>query len=260
MNMNKPAKLLLFDLDGTLLRSDKTLSRRTLDVLGRCRERGILIGISTSRAVHNCVTFLPNLIPDLLIASGGAVIQYKGENIYSAEFTLKETLSLIEQTRMICGRDCEMTVDSLSGHYWNYKVDPNRENGSWGDTTYSDFTDFTEKALKFSALINEEQHAQRLRAMFPDYDFARFEGGHWYKFTKANVTKEHAIQIACRFLDIKLENITAFGDDTPDIGMLRLCGTGIAMGNALEAVKEASDLVIGSNDADGIAEYLETVL
>ena len=79
-------KLLLFDLDGTLLRSDSTLSEKTLHALNLCRERGILIGICTSRAIHNCLTFLPNLLPDLFIASGGAVIQYRGDYIYTAEF------------------------------------------------------------------------------------------------------------------------------------------------------------------------------
>ena len=39
--------------------------------------------------------------------------------------------------------------------------------------------------------------------------------------------------------------------------MLTLCGTGVAMGNALECVKQAADVVIGSNEEDGIAEYLE---
>lgn len=42
-------KLLLFDLDGTLLQSDKTISQRTLDALRKCGEKGILIGVSTSR-------------------------------------------------------------------------------------------------------------------------------------------------------------------------------------------------------------------
>ena len=41
--------------------------------------------------------------------------------------------------------------------------------------------------------------------------------------------------------------------------MLRLCGIGVAMGNATDAVKEAADVVIGSNDTDGIAEYLEAL-
>ena len=56
-----------------------------------------------------------------------------------------------------------------------------------------------------------------------------------------------------------MQNVTAFGDDGPDIGMLRLCGTGVAMGNAIDAVKEAADIVIGSNDEDGIGEYLENM-
>ena len=52
----------------------------------------------------------------------------------------------------------------------------------------------------------------------------------------------------------------AFGDDLADIGMLRLAGTGVAMGNALAEVKQAADVVIGSNDEDGIAVYLRELL
>ena len=140
-------KLLLFDLDGTLLRSDKTISERTIKALGKCREQGILIGISTSRAEHNCIAFLSDLNPDVFIASGGAVVKYRDNYIY-------------------------------------------------------------------------------------------------------------AIQKVCKFCGIDLKDVTAFGDDAPDIGMLKLCGTGVAMGNAIDCVKEVADIVIGSNDDDGIAEYL----
>ena len=48
-----------------------------------------------------------------------------------------------------------------------------------------------------------------------------------------------------------------FGDDYADIGMLELCGTGVAMGNAIDEVKESADIVIGSNDEDGIADFIE---
>ena len=51
-------KLLLFDLDDTLLRSDKTLSDRTIASLNMCKRKGYLIGISTSRSEHNCIPFL----------------------------------------------------------------------------------------------------------------------------------------------------------------------------------------------------------
>ena len=55
-------KLLLFDLDGTLLQSDKTISKRTLSVLKQCREKGILIGVSTSRSEQNSLVYLNELI------------------------------------------------------------------------------------------------------------------------------------------------------------------------------------------------------
>lgn len=253
-------KLLLFDLDGTLLRSDKTISKRTLDALNKCRAAGILIGISTSRAIHNCMTFLPELTPDLFIASGGAVVQYRREIICTAEFSVEETRAMIDTARKVCGPDCELTVDSLTGHYWNYKVDPNKNDATWGDTIYTDFADFRDKALKFCVQIFDDRHAQALKKLFSNCDIARFEGGFWYKFTRKDATKETAIRKACGLLGIELQDVTAFGDDIPDIGMLKLCGIGIAMGNAFDAVKEAADLTIGSNDEDGIAEYIESAL
>ena len=54
-----------------------------------------------------------------------------------------------------------------------------------------------------------------------------------------------------------IDSIIAFGDDYADIGMLELCGTGVAMGNAIDEVKERADIVIGSNDEDGIAGFIE---
>ena len=61
--MRKP-KILLFDLDGTLLRNDKTLSEYTLKILSKCKECGYLIGISTSRGEQNCLGFLREMKPD----------------------------------------------------------------------------------------------------------------------------------------------------------------------------------------------------
>lgn len=64
----------------------------------------------------------------------------------------------------------------------------------------------------------------------------------------------------CDKCGIKLSNVIAFGDDYADIDMLKLSGIGIAMGNAIKEVKEAADIIIGSNDEDGIAVYLEKYL
>ena len=86
----KKCKLLLFDLDGTLLQSDKTMSSKTLLALKKCKENDILIGVSTSRSEQNSLVYLNELMPDILISSGGALVKYKTEYIYRAEFSRSE--------------------------------------------------------------------------------------------------------------------------------------------------------------------------
>lgn len=252
-------KLLLFDLDGTLLRSDKTISEVTLKVLQGCREKGILIGISTSRGEQNALSFIEELQPDLLIASGGALVKYKGEYIYKAEFSEEETRRMIAIAREVCGVDCEITIDTVESHYWNYKIDPKKQDHSWGDSIYTDYTDFEQSSLKMCVEIFEESQAMRLQELLNECDCTRFSDGYWYKFTKKSATKERAIMEVCSVCGIKTEQIMAFGDDYADIGMLALCGKGIAMGNAINEVKEKADCVIGSNDEDGIAAYLAAI-
>ena len=212
-NMQK-CKLLLFDLDGTLLRSDKTISGRTLSVLKQCREKGILIGVSTSRSEQNSLAYLNELMPDILISSGGALVKRGSEYIYKAQFSIEETRNMINTARKVCGKDCEISVDTIDAHYWNYKVNPKKIDEKWGDSVYTDFSDFSECSLKMCVEIME----------------------------------------VCKF---STDSIIAFGDDYVDIGMLKLCGTGVAMGNAINSVKENADIVIGSNDEDGIADFID---
>ena len=140
-------RLLLFDLDGTLLRSDKTISIRTLEVLQKYRNAGILIGVSTSRSELNALSFVEELRPDVLIASGGALVKYHDEYIYRAEFSAEETRRMIAEAREVCGNDCEITIDTIDAHYWNYKIDPKKQDKSWGDSVYTDFADFQESSI-----------------------------------------------------------------------------------------------------------------
>ena len=71
------------------------------------------------------------------------------------------------------------------------------------------------------------------------------------------MTKENAIIKITEVCGFGTESIIAFGDDYADIGMLQLCGTGVAMGNAIDEVKDKADVVIGSNDEEGIAVFIE---
>lgn len=248
--------LLLFDLDGTLLNSQKMITAKTLQALNQCRESEYLIGVSTSRSELNCLSFLGELKPDILITSGGALVKKSNDYVFKAAFSVSEATEIIQTARRICGKDCEITVDTVDTHYWNYKIDPKQTDKTWGDSVWTDYRDFNEEALKICVEIFDEEKAKQMQEALPDCDSLRFSDGFWYKYTKKGITKENSIGEACKACGITTEDIIAFGDDFADIGMLKLAGVGVAMGNAIEEVKQAADVVIGSNDEDGIAEYL----
>lgn len=253
-------RLLLFDLDGTLLDSSKRIPPRTREVLMRCRQKGLLIGVCTSRGEQNTLSYIEEIQPDVTITSGGAMIGYEGGYLYKAEFSREETREMIAAARRICGPSCEITVDTAGAHYWNYKTDPKRQDPKWGDSIYTDFEDFDGCALKMCVEIFDEQQAAELQQALGHCDSIRFSDGYWYKFTKKDVTKENAIHRVCAACQIEPQEIAAFGDDLADIGMMQLCGLGIAMGNAVDKVRAIADLVIGSNDEEGIAEYLGKII
>lgn len=176
------------------------------------------------------------------------------------EHYYEQTKAMIQKAREICGKDCEITIDTTEGHYWNYKIDPRQQDKSWGNSIYTDFSDFEQESLKVCVEIFDEAVAERLKRNLPDCDGIRFSDGCWYKFTKKTATKEDAILHMCKACGITTDEIIAFGDDYADIGMLKLCGSGVAMGNAIDAVKAVADQVIGDNDNDGIGYYIQNTI
>ena len=183
-------KLLLFDLDGTLLKSDKSISEHTLSVLNKCRNKDLLIGISTSRSEQNSMNFLSKLLPDILISSGGASVKRNNEYIYKAEFTIEEINHMIRSARAVCGEDCEITIDTLQNHYWNYTIDPKKQDQSWGDSIYTDFVDFDQKALKMCVEIFDSDTADKLKNTLANCDCIKFSDGNWYKLRKKVLQKK----------------------------------------------------------------------
>jgi len=72
-----------------------------------------------------------------------------------------------------------------------------------------------------------------------------------------NIGKMNAIEIVSKGQNISLSEIAAFGDGFYDIGMIKYCGTGIAMENAPDAVKICSKNICGNNNEDGVAKWIE---
>lgn len=256
----KKIRLLLFDLDGTLLTGSKTISPRTLAALMKCREKGILIGVATSRGQQNALAYLEALRPDAVISSAGALVQAGGSVVQVNGFSGQQTGQLLNSLKTLAGYTLPMTVDGIEEYYRNYQLPPEETDRTWETGTLTDFENFCLPCLKICFETDDPALAERIRAALPHCDLLRFSDGNWYKLTPKGVTKESAIQQLCSHLGITPENIAAFGDDYADMGMLKLCGLGIAMGNAIPEVKAIADAVIGSNDEDGIGLWLEEQL
>jgi len=71
-----------------------------------------------------------------------------------------------------------------------------------------------------------------------------------------NVSKATGVAEVCQLLGIDMSEVVAVGDSLNDLAVIEAVGLGVAMGNAQEQVKEAADLVIGSNNEDGIAHLI----
>ena len=250
-------RMVLTDLDDTLLRSDRSISAFTANALRRCQAVGVPVGFCTARGESNIVSFVAQIRPELVISSGGALARFRGEILHASLFTLEETRALIDAGLRL---GCEVTVDTLNGHYWNYAVDPCLTAPDWGDTIRTDYSDFRQEALKVCIELPESALAQSIAASIGGCDWVRFSGGNWYKFTPAGANKESAIRAVSARLGIPVDNMIAFGDDYGDIGMLKLCGMGVAVANAAPEVRKAADVVAGSNDLDGVARYLQNIL
>lgn len=89
----KPIKVIITDLDNTLLKSDKSISEYTIDIIKKCRNAGIIFGIATARSERAAERYINTLNPDVIISNGGAKIRYHDKiilkNMMPAETTDK---------------------------------------------------------------------------------------------------------------------------------------------------------------------------
>lgn len=72
--------------------------------------------------------------------------------------------------------------------------------------------------------------------------------------------KGFAISNLCKILNININDVVSFGDAPNDVDMIKMCGTGVAMGNAYDEIKEIANFITKNNDEDGVAYFLEQYL
>ncbi|MBR1639392.1 MAG: Cof-type HAD-IIB family hydrolase [Treponema sp.] len=251
---NKDISIILSDLDGTLFHNDKSISDYSKTMIAQSQKQGILFGVCTSRAKVNAAQFLNGIKPDILITNGGGLVHCGEEKIDSCEFTVQEVHTLIKSVFKVFGSDAVISADNEHRLYSNSKEE-------LGDKywTYNDFTDFNEPCMKLCIKSLDRQKIEILASSIglDKIDYLPFSDIPWYKLSKKGATKEKAIEVLCKHLKIGPAQIAAFGDDFNDIGMLKFCGRGIAMKNAIPEVQVAADEVCGTNEEDGVAKWIE---
>ena len=251
-------KMIVTDLDRTLLRSDKNISEYTARVLSTCQQRGIFVVFATARSENSCKRFTDTIKPDAIVSNGGALVRIGEKIIYRSAMNMETVndllLSCLEQHNV-----GYITVDTDRGYFINKPVDTN--DPGWIEYLPAFHVDFSKgldcDAYKITVEIEDATIANQIASDFPTVDVIPFSGEGWYRFADKNADKWHGVKALVGNLGLKLTDIVAFGDDYNDVEMIRDCGIGVAVANAISEVKSVADYICDTNDNDGVAKWIE---
>ena len=246
-------RMILTDLDHTLLRQDGSVSDKTLQILAACRAEGIRFAIATARYWIGAERYIDLLNPDYEITTDGTLVHSHEKCIYSCAFSVSETNAIIRSiAEAVPG--AEITAACGKTVYWNSRHIAESE--KLHKAVYCDYSSPLDvQANKMVAELPNESVAREIAAK-TNCKLQCYRGENWYAFMPAASGKTAAIKALAEKSGISLEDTVAFGDDLNDMEMLKLCGTGVAVANAVPQALEAADEIALSNDDDGPAEWL----
>lgn len=251
--MKHLVRMIALDLDGTLLRNDKTISDYTISILRECRNRGIKTIFATVRGATT-LFFDDTELFDGCLKNAGATAFDGDELIYRQDISIAKIRPLL----LACTENnikAGVQVVGEQMHYTNFDA-----SAVWEYIDYFkivDFADFNLNVVKFYALAHTAAEKEIIRRYLPDC--ARIfvcREDITFAFNKNAVKSEAAMALARRW-NIKQNEVAAFGDDIVDIEFLQWAGVGVAVGNALGEVKEAANYICGTNENDGVAKWIE---
>ena len=270
-------KLIAFDLDGTILRGDKSLSARSLRALYAAHERGALIVPATGRIYKGVPAPLREApFARYFITINGALVYDARADAALCRAELPNDLAL----RLMEHMDALDVIYDCYKDNWGYVSRAMYERA--GDyisdpgilelfyrsrTPVEDLKEFlradggsVQKAqMDFRDMRAKKRELELLPALFPEVAVSTSVPSN-IELNVAAANKGEALLSLCAALGVAPEETLAFGDGTNDLTMLRAAGCGAAMGNADFAVKAAADTVCDDNEHDGLAKFLERLL
>lgn len=267
-------KLILTDLDGTLLRDDKSLSPANRTALVRAAAQGAEVVVATGRFFGGIPRELLELpfLRYFILMNGAKVYDRREDRVlYRSEIPLAQAERVMDLLEPLdCTVDCyQNDVGWMERRYFDhldyYVTDPvsramvrshrrpvddlRAQVRAGGDTVQKMQAYFPHLELRprVMALLRREVPGVVQSVSLPTN----------LELNAAGATKGAALAALCRALGVDPLDTAAFGDGTNDVSMLAAAGVGVAMANGAPETRQAADLVTVSNQEDGVALVLD---
>jgi Cof subfamily protein (haloacid dehalogenase superfamily) len=257
---------ILFDVDKTLTRQDRTISSRTRAAIALAAAHNLKLGLCTGRQWSFLKPVIP-LFPSTslhVVAGGGQLINTQGKVIRSWPLkptTVTKLWSLTKETGigLVTGvgdtayatsvQDQEIFVAS----HWVRGV------AAWQQCQQCRRPPLV--IVRPLSAIAEEKLSQWQAEGHLNYKvMISYAGERYADVTAPGVTKAAMAREWAKLLNLDLAQIAAVGDGLNDLEVIQAVGCGVAMGNSVPELKQVADYIIGQTDEDGLAIWLEQLV
>jgi Cof subfamily protein (haloacid dehalogenase superfamily) len=257
-------RLVATDLDGTLVRTDGTVSNRTREVLVELDRRGVPVVIVTARPLRWMDDLWPLVGSHAMAVVSNGAIWYdvaRHEVRHLTGIHAKAGLAVCEAISKAIP-DAAFAIECLSGIKRDERfLEPSHVPDGSPVGPLAEL--WTEPAVKLMVrheqMTDPETFRAAVVAAVGDAATPTWSGDRLVEISAAGVTKASTLALVCQELGVAADEVVAFGDMPNDLPMLTWAGSSYAMANADPAVLAAAEHVAPGNDEDGVAVVLEAI-
>jgi|SRR5579875_86188 len=261
---NRTVRLLLADVDGTLLDPEKRLTGRAVEAARRLREAGVALALVSGRPPQGMRMLVEPLALTTPLAAfnGGLIVSPDGAPLLSQPLAGPLAEEVVE---VLAGAGVAIWLYRPEGWYLQERGGAHvaREEGTvqFAPQVVERFDGLLDQVVKVVGVSDreEELHAahRELAARLGDAVSASRSQPYYLDVTHPRANKGFVLEWLAGRLGIDPGQVAAIGDMPNDVLMFERAGLAIAMGNAPPAVKRAADVVTEPNTAEGFAEAVE---
>lgn len=260
-------RMLVLDLDDTLLKDDRTVSELTRRRLLEAQQQGMIVVLASGRPTYA----MQHLAKELCLAEyGGYFISFNGARItscadqhilLSVDISHAQMCKLFDLAQEHGVYIQTYTEDHILVSKDNEYTQIEKEITGMDVIECADFkAEIPKTAVKAMMLEHPDRLKEMEKALRPVVEnelYMTITKPFFLEFMNPAVDKGKSLVTLAQHLNVPMEQVIAVGDSYNDISMIKAAGLGVAMGNAVEAVKQAADYETADNEHDGVARVVE---